>query len=68
MGEVVNLRLRRKQARRAAHEAQAEANRVAFGTPKALKDLAKARREAEARQLDGHRLGANEGPGPDERS
>ena len=50
MGEVVNLRRIRKAKRRADAEAQATANRVAFGGTKSEK--AAARREAERRERD----------------
>lgn len=50
MGEVVNLRRIRKAKRRADAEAQATANRVAFGRTKSEK--AAARREAERREHD----------------
>ena len=42
--ELINLRQARKAKARAEKEKQAEANRVTHGTPKALRDLEKARR------------------------
>lgn len=58
MAEIVNLRQARKARDRAAREAAASANRVAFGRSKAdrLRDAA-ARGQDEAR-LSGHRLDA----------
>ncbi|UIJ44651.1 DUF4169 family protein [Sphingomonas cannabina] len=50
MGEVVNLGRARKAKRRTEAEAQAAANRVAFGRTKSEK--AAARREAERRERD----------------
>jgi hypothetical protein len=56
MGEVVNLRQARKRRDRAQRETEAEANRVKHGMSKAEKTLTCARREQDARKLDGHRL------------
>lgn len=61
MADIVNLRQARKRKERAAKEAQAEANRVAFGRTKEERHLGKARKDLEARRLEGHRLG-EEGP------
>lgn len=55
MGEVVNLRRARKARDRAAAEAQAAANRVAFGRSKADKLATDTERRRAARQLDGAR-------------
>ena len=56
MAEIVNLRRVRKAKAKAEKEKTAEANRVAHGTPKKLRDLAKARSELQARGLENHRL------------
>ena len=53
MAEVVNLRLARKARARAAKEADAAANRVAFGRSKAEKSAAKTDAARAARLLDG---------------
>jgi hypothetical protein len=53
--EIVNLRLARKRARRGKSEADAAAQRVAHGTPKALRVGIEARRDKAARDLDAHR-------------
>jgi hypothetical protein len=53
LGEIVNLRRQRKRRQRAEAEEVAAANRVTHGTPKSLRDLAKARREKADRDLDG---------------
>jgi Domain of unknown function (DUF4169) len=55
MAEIVNLRRARKEKSRAQKNKAAEANRVAHGTPKSLRDLAKARSEKSARDLDSHK-------------
>lgn len=53
--EIVNLRIARKRARRGKDEKEAVAQRVAHGTPKALREEVEARRDKAARDLDGHR-------------
>jgi hypothetical protein len=55
MGDVVNLRSTRKAKARAAAEAKAQANRIAFGRTKAEKQTTKAERKAADRKLDGHK-------------
>ncbi len=52
MSEPVNLNRARKARARAEDKAQAARNRVAFGRTRAEKDLAEARREKAARDLD----------------
>ena len=64
MAEVVNLRQARKRRDRAERETEAEANRIKHGLGKAEKTLASARREQDARKLEGHRL--EPGPGADD--
>ena len=64
MAEVVNLRQARKRRDRAERETEAEANRIKHGLGKAEKTLATARREQDARKLEGHRL--EPGPGADD--
>lgn len=61
MTKPINLRQARKRKARAAKETQAEANRVAHGTPKAMRDLEAARREKLAKQVDGHKRGEDGG-------
>jgi len=56
MAEIVNLRRARKAKARAEKEKAAEANRVAHGTPKALKTLEQARREKARSALDSKKL------------
>jgi hypothetical protein len=56
MGDLVNLRRTRKAKARAAAEKDASANRAVFGTPKAARDLTKARSEKAQRDLEGGRL------------
>jgi hypothetical protein len=55
--EIVNLRAARKRARRDHDEKEAATRRVLHGTPKALRQEAKARRDKAKRDLDGHRRG-----------
>jgi hypothetical protein len=56
MGEVVNLRNKRKLAERATKEKQAEENRARFGRSKSEKRLGKAERERVVRDLDSKKL------------
>ena len=56
MTKPINLRQARKKKQRADKAKQAEANRIAHGTPKAARDLEAARREMLAKRVDGHRL------------
>jgi hypothetical protein len=53
--EIVNLRHARKAKAKAEKDKSAEANRIKHGTPKKLRDLAEARREKAARDLDAHK-------------
>ena len=55
MSDLINLRRARKAKDKAEKAKTAEANRVAHGTPKDLRDLAKARAEKERRDLEGHK-------------
>jgi hypothetical protein len=56
MGEVVNLKNRRKLAERAVKAKQAETNRARFGRTKAEKTLDKAERQRASRDLDSKKL------------
>jgi Domain of unknown function (DUF4169) len=56
MGEVVNLRTRRKAQARAARSAQAAQNRARFGRALAERRRAKAETLKAASELDGRRL------------
>ena len=56
MAELINLRRARKAKAKVEKEKTAEANRVVHGTPKALRNLAKARGELSAKQLENSRL------------
>jgi hypothetical protein len=56
MGEIVNLRRAKKAKARAKAEDQAAANRLLHGTPKAVRDLTKARSEKARRDLEGGRI------------
>lgn len=56
MSEIVNLRRVRKQKARVEKDKAAEANRAKHGTAKPVRDLAKARAEKDARDIEGHKL------------
>ena len=56
MADIVNLKRVKKAKARAQKERAADANRTKHGTPKAVRDLAKAREEKSARDLDAQRL------------
>ena len=55
MADVINLRRARKAKARDEKEKAAEANRLLHGTPKNLRDLAKAKSDKAARDLDAHK-------------
>ena len=55
MAELINLRRARKAKARSEKEKTAEANRLLHGTPKNLRNLAKARGDKAARDLDAHK-------------
>ena len=57
----INLRQARKRKARADKAKQAEANRIAHGTPKVVRDLAEARREKLVREVDGKKLDRPDG-------
>ncbi|HTW35245.1 MAG TPA: DUF4169 family protein [Rhizomicrobium sp.] len=56
MAEIVNFRRAKKAKARAAADEKAAANRVTHGTPKAVRDLAKARREKDAGKVGAHKI------------
>ena len=56
MAEIVNLNRARKAKARAEKEEAAAANRVLHGTPKALRNLAEARKDKADGALSGHKL------------
>jgi hypothetical protein len=60
MVEIVNLNRARKARTKAEKEKTAQANRVLHGTPKALRNLQKARKDKADQGLTGHRLEKNE--------
>jgi hypothetical protein len=59
MAEIVNLRRARKARDRAAREAAADANRVAFGRSKAERLHGDAQHRLDGTRLSGHRLDAD---------
>jgi hypothetical protein len=56
MAEIVNLNRARKAKAKAEKEKTAETNRVLHGTPKAVRNLAEARKDKADQGLTGHRL------------
>lgn len=56
MADIVYLNRARKAKARAEKEKTAAANRVAHGTPKALRKLSDARKDQADQRLSGHRL------------
>jgi hypothetical protein len=60
MIEIINLNRARKAKKRTEKEKTAEANRVLHGTPKALRNLQKARKDKADQGLSGHRLEKSE--------
>jgi hypothetical protein len=56
MAEVVNLRTIRKRAAKQRDDQRAAENRAIYGTPKAERQLAKARDDKARRDLDQHRV------------
>jgi hypothetical protein len=60
MGDLINLRLHRKRADRAAREGLAAENRAKFGRSKSEKERDRAHEELEARRLDAHLVSRDE--------
>ena len=60
MVEIVNLNRARKARTKAEKAKTAQANRVLHGTPQALRNLQKARKDKTDQGLTGHRLEKNE--------
>jgi hypothetical protein len=56
MVEIINLNRARKTKKRTEKEKSAKANRVLHGTPKALRNLEKARKDKTDQGLSGHKL------------
>jgi hypothetical protein len=60
MADIVNLNRARKARARAEKARQADANRVAHGTPKAIRKLSDAQKDKAEQRLSGHRLESGE--------
>ncbi len=60
MADIVNLNRARKAMARAEKARQADANRVAHGTPKAIRKLSDAQKDKAEQRLSGHRLESGE--------
>jgi hypothetical protein len=56
MADLINLNRARKAKARAEKDKTADANRIAHGTPKALRKLEAARREKELSRLESKKL------------
>lgn len=56
MAEIINLNRARKQANRQKDKARADANRAAFGRPKAERLTSQKNETARVERLDAHRL------------
>ena len=61
MAELINLRNARRRAERLKKEREAEANRLAHGQPKHLRDLRKAKAVKASRDLEAHRIDQEDG-------
>ena len=61
MGDVINLRTTRKQAKRQQAEQQAAANRLAFGRSKAERTRTQVQDDKAQRTLDQHRIETGDG-------
>lgn len=62
MGEIVNLRTARKQAKRRQAEQKAASNRLAHGRSKAERILEQSRSNQARKSLDQHRIKTGDGP------
>jgi hypothetical protein len=56
MAELINLRSVRKQAKRRESEQRAEANRLAHGQPKHVREREDAQQQKASSDLDRHRI------------
>jgi len=56
MAEILNLRRARKAKARGEKEREAQANRAKHGAPKSAREIAKARADKAAHDLDARRL------------
>ena len=62
MGDIVNLRKARTQAKKHAVENKAAASRLAHGRPKIDRAAEQSRREQARKSLDRHRIETGDGP------
>jgi hypothetical protein len=60
MAEILNLRQARKAKAKEQKDQQAQANRLLHGTPKRLRNLARARKEKTDQALSGQKLEKDE--------
>jgi hypothetical protein len=62
MGDIVNLRMARKRAKRHAAENEATSSRLTHGRPKIDRAAEQSRRERARKSLDRHRIETGDGP------
>jgi Domain of unknown function (DUF4169) len=62
MGDVVNLRIARKRAKRTQEKNEAAARRLAHGRAKAERTLVKSRSDKAGNDLARHRIETEDGP------
>ena len=62
MGDIVNLRMARKRAKRHAAENEAATNRLAPWAPQDDRAAEQSRREQARKSLDRHRIETGDGP------
>jgi ribosomal protein L44E len=60
MAEIINLRRVRKGKARDAKAGEAQANRTRHGVAKPVRELARARKDKDARKVDAHKLDGKE--------
>jgi Domain of unknown function (DUF4169) len=62
MGQIVNLRVARKRAKRRQSEQEAAANRLALGRSKAVRNMERAKSEKAEKDLERHRINRGNEP------
>jgi hypothetical protein len=62
MGDIVNLRMARKRAKRHAAENEAASSRLVHGRPRIDRAAEQSRREQARKSLDRHRIETGDGP------
>jgi Domain of unknown function (DUF4169) len=62
MVQIVNLRVARKRAKRRRNEQEAAANRLAYGRPKAERNIERANSGKAAKDFEQHRIDRGDEP------